>query len=439
METSVEKENTIEKDMVAYQKHKNKVSVVVISYNQERYIAECLDGIFKQTGDFTVELVIGDDHSTDGTFEIIRNYVDGHPKSDIEVKLLVAEKNIGMTKNLQRCFYACTGDFIAVCEGDDYWTDPLKLQKQVHFLMTHPECSVCFHKINIYFENAGQFVVFEPTRKLVGNIFTTRDLLHEHFIGNLSCCMYDAKYLKQVSDDLFDLFIGDWMFNIYYSRFGNIGYLDEVMSVYRKHDGGAWGNELSHKQARRLHGHINEYNKFLNYEFDREFRRMQEQLKHVMENSMLDIAIIDDVAPHPLSAFRMQEFLTYLKVFQNSAIYCSGLSIRLLGEKPLEELLDDFLRKYPEFAGQIELTKSDTVIHAKLVYMTFLGNTYVNIDRIEKTGTPFVFCLYPGGMFGLNNEISDALLKCVTSSPCFRKVIVIQKITSDTLNEQQSC
>lgn len=439
MEKSVEKENIVKNEIIPSQNQKTRVSAIVISYNQEKYIAECLDGIFKQTGDFTVELVIGDDCSTDGTFEIIKNYVDKHSNNDVEVKLLVTEKNIGMTKNLQRCLRACTGDFIAVCEGDDYWTDPLKLQKQVSFLAAHPECSICFHKINIYFQNTGEFLVFEPNKKLVGNVFITRDLLHEYFIGNLSCCMYDAKYLKQVSDDLFDLFIGDWMLNIYYSRFGKIGYLEEVMSVYRKHDGGAWGNEVSHKQARRLHGHINAYNKFLNYEFDQEFRQMQEHLKYIMENAMLDLAIIDDVAPHPLSAFRMQEFITYLKVFQDSAIYCSGLSIRLLGEKSLEELLDDFLRKYPEFSGQIETLTAATVIHAKLIYATFLGNTYVNIDRMEMAGIPFVFCLYPGGMFGLNNETSDALLKRVTASPCFRKVIVTQKITYDYLIEKQFC
>lgn len=414
------------------------ISVIVISYNQEKYIAECLQGILAQKGDFRIELVIGDDASRDSTAEIIQRYVRNFGEQ-MSVKVVSSDENVGMTRNFQRCLYACTGDFIAVCEGDDYWIDPLKLQKQMRFLVEHPDCSVCFNRIYMYFQNTGEFSVFEPDVKLVGNVFTTADLVSEHFIGNLSCCMYDAKYIGQVRSDLFDLFIGDWMFNIYYSQFGKIGYLEEAMSVYRKHDGGVWGNEIPQKKARLLHSYIRTYNKFLNFEFDQEFSLAQKKLKYVIDNTLLDVIIIDDVAPHPLSAFRMQEFLSYMESFESLIVYCSGISVHLLGEKSLDELLYDFSKKHPQYMSRIDILKPTTTVNAKLIYTVFLGNTYMSIQEIEKTETPFVFCLYPGGMFGLNNEKSDAMLKRVTSSPCFRKVIVTQKITYDYLIEKKYC
>jgi glycosyltransferase involved in cell wall biosynthesis len=415
---------------------KTKISVVVISYNQEKYIDECLNGIFKQKGDFTVELVIGDDCSTDRTLEIIKNYTENYASNDIKVKILVAKKNIGMTKNLQRCLYACTGEYIAVCEGDDYWSNCHKLQKQMEFLSLHPDCALCFHRIHLYFQESENFSVFEPDTKFVGNIFTTKDLILEYFIGNLSCCMYKANYVKQIDEDLFNLFIGDWMFNIYYSQFGDIGFLDEVMSVYRKHEDGTWAGMSNYKRINSIAHNINAYDHYLEYKYNREFSIYK---KRLLSGVLWDIVIVDDVAPHPLSAFRYQEFQSYLKEFEGLKIYCLGLSIHLLGRETLEELISAFYKKYPQYAGQIETLKPDSLINAKLIYTVFLGNTFINIDEVEKQEIPFIFTLYPGGLFGLNNYKSDKMLRRVISSPCFRKVIVTQRITYDYLIEKQFC
>lgn len=414
------------------------VSVIVISYNQEQFIAECLQGIFAQRGDFRIELVISDDASQDLTGEIIQNYVRSFGGL-VTVKIISSDHNVGMTRNFQRSLAACTGDFIAVCEGDDYWVDPLKLQKQVRFLQANPDCAICFNSIYMYLQNTGRFSVFVPDTKLIGNVFDTRDLVNEYFIGNLSCCMYAARYKEQIHVDLFDLFIGDWMFNIYYSKFGKIGYIEEAMSVYRKHDDGVWANKTQERKAQRIYGCISTYNRFLNYEFNEEFTVAQKRLKTMIENALFDLVIIDDVAPHPLSAFRMQEFLSYMESFESSIVYCSGISVHILGRKSLDDLIYDFLKKYPKYIGQVDMLNPTTIINSKLIYTVFLGNTYINIDEIERTETPFVFCLYPGGLFGLNNARSDEMLRRVTSSPCFRKVIVTQKITYDYLIEKKFC
>ena len=153
----------------------------------------------------------------------------------------------------------------------------------------------------------------------------------------------------------------------------------------------------------------------------------------------LDIAIVDDIFPHPLSAFRFQEFTCYLQEFKNLEIYSSGASVGILGESTFDEIIIDFKVKYPEYAAQIKNLKMDDIINTKLIYAVFLINIYLNIQQIERSNTPFIFTLYPGGGFGLNTANSDMMLKRVMSSPCFRKVIVTQKVTYDYLIARHLC
>lgn len=176
-----------------------------------------------------------------------------------------------------------------------------------------------------------------------------------------------------------------------------------------------------------------------NNDLNEGFSEIQKLLKLAVDTDVADLVVLDDVAPHPLSAFRLQEFLSYMERFENSLLYCSGTSVRLLGNKTLDELIYNFLKEHPKYAKQIDILKPNTVINAKLAYMVFLGNAYLNVVEMERTGTPFVFCLYPGGSFALNNSQSDEMLRRVTSSPCFQKVIVTQKITYDYLIEKKFC
>ena len=420
-----------------------KISVVVISYNQEKFIAECLEGILAQKGDFSIELIFGDDFSTDSTLSIARDYGGFFCNRRIEMRIFPSNENIGMTKNLKRCLEACTGDYIAVCEGDDYWVDCYKLQKQMDFLRLRPECSFCFNDIYIYAQDSLEYTLFNLQQHLDADVLTTRELVLDNFIGNLSCCMYNAKFLKRIPANLFDLFIADWMLNIYWSQFGGIGHIKEAMSVYRKHNKGIWAGANPSDNAVHLHALIEEYNRYLHYDFDREFcvyqKRIEEALPGAFNSCSTDVTIIDDVFPHPLSAFRMEEFNSYLKEFESLKIYSSGMSVHVLGDKSLNELLIDFKRMYPEHSGRIERFGPGSRIDTRLMYMVFLENTYTNLAKIEELMVPFVFTLYPGGMFGLNNRWSDKMLKVITSSPCFRKVIVTQKITYNYLIEKKFC
>lgn len=118
------------------------VSICCITYNHAPYIRKCLDGFLMQKVDFPFEIIIGEDCSTDNTRRICEEYADKNP--DI-INLLPSECNLGAVENERRVMQTAKGKYIAFCEGDDYWTDPLKLQKQVDFLESNSDYTVCFH------------------------------------------------------------------------------------------------------------------------------------------------------------------------------------------------------------------------------------------------------------------------------------------------------
>ncbi len=131
------------------------VSVTMITYNHSRFIAAAIQGVLSQKTDFPIELVIGEDCSTDGTREIVAGYQKKFP--DI-VKVITSDKNVGMMKNSVRTMRASKGTYIAFCEGDDYWHNPRKLQKQVDYFERHPECGLVYSSYDVFNVDSGKKV-----------------------------------------------------------------------------------------------------------------------------------------------------------------------------------------------------------------------------------------------------------------------------------------
>jgi glycosyltransferase involved in cell wall biosynthesis len=418
-----------------------KVSVVIVSYNQEKYIGECLEGILAQRGDFTIELVIGDDFSTDGTLEIINNYAGlVESNQQFEVKILPTDQNHGIAQNFKRCFEACTGDYVALCEGDDFWFDSDKLQKQISFMASHPDCSQCHHDLLVYYLEDDLFEYPVVQQELDAEILTAREIILDYTIGNFSCCMYAGEHIKALPDEIFETSFGDWMFNIYFSTLGSIGRIKEPMSVYRKHQEAVWSSKESTEMATVLSGYIDDYTAFFDFEYDAEFSLRKDHYDQIgAAPALSDMVIVDDFFPEPLSAFRMKEFLYYLDALDSIQIYsdCQASSA-ISGKKP-ETIIAEFRKQFPEHARQVRKYSPKSKISTKLFYVVFLNLAYQVISKAEELGIPLVFTLYPGGGFGINNKISDKKLRRVTSSPCFRKVIVTQQITYDYLLEKKFC
>lgn len=259
------------------------VSVIVTSYNHEKYIRDCIDSILMQKGvDF--ELIIGDDFSQDNTRKILEEYQKQYPEI---INLLPSTENLGVTKNLKRCLKEATGDYIAICEGDDYWIDPYKLQKQVNFLEERQDCVICFNSVLTLYEDKDKqnYLIH---RNLAKNTFTIRELALGNFIGNFSCCMYRTKVVKKLSDTLYDFFTVDWMFNMACSEYGKIGFLNEVMSVYRIHSRGVWSSKDSNDQALDILKNIDIYDEFLSFKYEYEFKEVKERVLSSLSDNIYD-------------------------------------------------------------------------------------------------------------------------------------------------------
>jgi glycosyltransferase involved in cell wall biosynthesis len=247
-----------------------KVSVVVVSYNQEKYIKQALESFLEQETDFAFEIVIGDDSSTDGTPEIIQEYAKAHPKL---IKPILRPKNLGVSGNFIETMKAAKGDFIALCEGDDYWTDPKKLQKQADFLASDPQMAFCFHPVRVFFENNEEPESIAPEVSGKKN-FTLKELVERNFIYTNS-----VMYRRQKYDDMpKNILPVDWYLHLYHAQFGTIGFINEVMSAYRRHHGGIWWNSYADIDSIWIkHGvaHLNLYIEILKlYRQDKALRKI---------------------------------------------------------------------------------------------------------------------------------------------------------------------
>ncbi len=128
------------------------VSICMSTYRHERYIKQAIEGVMMQQTTFAVQLVIGEDHSGDLTRLVCEEMAE---KYSHKIKLLPSDRNYGQNYNLSRTIQACTGKYIALCEGDDYWIDPGKLEKQVEFLEKQPRLWYVFHPINTVDQEGG--------------------------------------------------------------------------------------------------------------------------------------------------------------------------------------------------------------------------------------------------------------------------------------------
>ncbi len=212
-----------------------KVSVMMLAYNHERWIAQALDSAVAQEVNFSYEIVIGEDCSTDRTREIVKHYAERYPE---KIRLLLPETNLGARENARQTAASCGGQYVAMLEGDDYWLSPHKLQKQVDFLDSHGDFSFCFHPVRIHYEGmpGKENQVFPANAK---GVSTIEDLLECNFIPTCSV-MFRNHLVREVPESFATLKMGDWPRHILHARHGKVKKLDEVMSAYRVHPGGAW-------------------------------------------------------------------------------------------------------------------------------------------------------------------------------------------------------
>ncbi|MCF8275957.1 MAG: glycosyltransferase [Flavobacteriales bacterium] len=220
------------------------VSICIITYNQVNYIRQAIESALMQEGMLNVEVVISDDRSTDGTDTIAQQYAEEHEK----ISFIQPEKNLGVCGNWAHAIQACSGKYIALLEGDDFWTDPVKLKKQVALLEKDANMSGCFSNATVIGpENVVSDYPYVPDEKfknLSSTMFFEKNLnpvptctlvfRRSNFIG------FPSVYYKSP--------FADWILHTLLIQQGDYVYLNESTSSYRKHDAGVWSGLKQEKQ-----------------------------------------------------------------------------------------------------------------------------------------------------------------------------------------------
>lgn len=225
---------------------KTKVSILCSTYNHKKFIGQALDSFLMQKTNFDFEVLVHDDASTDGTAEIVKKYQLKY--SDIIKPIYQTENQFSkgnkriITKFL---FPKAKGKYIALCEGDDFFIDKNKLQAQADFLDSNPEYSLCFHQVKIFFENNEETESVSPDTKKYKN-FSLIELIRGNYIHTNSVMYRKQKYTDFPETKFLP---GDWYLHMYHAQFGKIGFINKVMSAYRRHSGGLWWSSYGNYES----------------------------------------------------------------------------------------------------------------------------------------------------------------------------------------------
>lgn len=220
------------------------VSVATITYNHEPFIRGCIEGILMQKTTFPFELVIGEDCSTDGTREIVLDYAKKYPEI---IRVVTSESNVGGRKNVNRTIFACQGEFLAVCEGDDYWIDPLKLQKQYDAIIKYAAVLITHSTMVVFYQDGKTTSELKIRRARDESGFLDfADIITSKALFHTSSFFLRSEILKNLPEWYYQAPVGDLPIKVISAYLGKIYYIDEIMSVYHK---GVSGSYTEHKRV----------------------------------------------------------------------------------------------------------------------------------------------------------------------------------------------
>jgi glycosyltransferase involved in cell wall biosynthesis len=210
-----------------------RVSVVLRTFDHEPFIAQAIESVLIQQAEFPFELIVGEDCSSDGTREIVRGYAERHPEL---ITAVLPERNVGHGEIFRRALEATAGEFIAYLDGDDYWTSPAKLARQVEYLDRNPDCANCFHDVSLVYDRAGM-----PSGAVSPGFgdgqFSLEQIVMECFVP-APAMMFRRRVAEGLRPWIFDSAWIDWLIHIRSAELGPIGYLPEPLAAYRVHEGG---------------------------------------------------------------------------------------------------------------------------------------------------------------------------------------------------------
>lgn len=310
------------------------VSIVCITYNHEKYIARALESFVTQDTNFTYEILIHDDASTDRTAEIIKKYEKAYP--DIIYSVIQKENKYSQNAFIEDTYLIpiAKGKYIAECEGDDFWTDPYKLQKQFDFMEAHPECSLCTHaslKVRASDEKELERFSSSPNSRY----FSTEEIIGNDHLFSTNSMFYIKEHVLNVPDFVYTAPVADYSITIWLSLKGDVYYMDEAMSAYRVGVENSWTSNFVNSPE-TMQDHYNEMevwlrklNVYTEYEFTESIKRQiqrnrfrynkaQYKLKDLKTEDMInlynELGIIDkaklNIGYYVPASLKLSKFIT---------------------------------------------------------------------------------------------------------------------------------
>lgn len=269
----------------------SKVTVCCLVYNHARFIRETMDGILMQNTNFEFDIVVHDDASTDGTEQILWEYKERYPD---KITLLTEKENQyskGGKIMKGMLLPKVTGKYYCICEGDDFWTDPNKLQRQYDALEAHPECSFSVHNVQCVDEESAPAGKVFPPVKLNPGVLTAEEYIgyevgQSMWLFQTTCFLFRTDYLHEYlydTPEFIDVYkkAGDLQRVLFYLTKGNVFYIDQFMSAYRIGVKGSVGERLVINKSFRINqrkGYIatlESYNEYTNGRFEKDIRSYQ--------------------------------------------------------------------------------------------------------------------------------------------------------------------
>ncbi|MDF1618115.1 glycosyltransferase family 2 protein [Petrocella sp. FN5] len=298
------------------------VSIICVAYNHEKYIAEALDSFLMQKTDFDYEILLHDDASTDDTASIIKEYEEKYPD---RIKAIYQKEN-QYSKGIHVFdFYLdiAQGKYIAICEGDDFWIDPDKLQKQTDFMENHPDYSVCAH---------GAYKINANTSKKVGEVrpsqesrrFTTEEVI----IGGgglfaMNSIFYARKFAVR-PDFYYECLIGDFPLLVHLAVSGKVYYIDAFMSAYRVGDANSWTEKMTKSSMDKITHHFDRVEHMLIKVDEHTNKIYTEAIHKKIKKNRFDLLILagnieeaksDEYIEHFQSLSVLKRFKIYIKKY----------------------------------------------------------------------------------------------------------------------------
>ena len=219
------------------------ISACLITYNQEDYIEQALQGCLNQKLSVEYEIVIGDDASTDNTRVILEKAA----AADSRIRLLPPTSNLGMHGNWERTIEACDGQFIAICEGDDFWNDSNKLSKQLQLLENNPTAAACFGNAEVINSN-GEKDVYPYVDGHITNLKAEEFFAMDHNPVPTCTVLFRRSCFNKFPKAYYESPFADWILHTLLFQTGPYVYLNESSSCYRKHEAGVWSGSGEEKK-----------------------------------------------------------------------------------------------------------------------------------------------------------------------------------------------